>query len=272
MEIAAQTGCPVIDVYAATSGMPQNFPDNIHPNLGGCKAMAQAVFEAISNPPPPPGKKGDVDGNDVVNILDALKTAQYYVGLNPEGFLPEYADVTCDNKIGIIDALRIAQFYVGLITEFPDCKPPALTPTPPPPLTPSPPPFTEGTLELQAEKDAVWDDAAVESAHQGYTGSGYVNTANSAGRWIEWRFNLSSASEADCIFRYACGSDGRPMDLSVNGSVVSNLGFPATGSWSTWSTEKATVTLKAGSNTIRLTATGSNGAGNIDKVDIVIGG
>ena len=62
--------------------------------------------------------QGDVNGNGKVDIVDALMTAQYYVGLNPLGFNPDSADTNCDGNINIVDALLIAQFYVGLITDF----------------------------------------------------------------------------------------------------------------------------------------------------------
>jgi hypothetical protein len=45
-------------------------------------------------------------------------TAQYYVGLNPAGFIARNADVDCDGNITIVDALLIAQYYVGLVSSF----------------------------------------------------------------------------------------------------------------------------------------------------------
>ncbi len=68
---------------------------------------------------PPVGMKGDVNGNGVVDIVDGLLIAQYYVGLNPANFNPALADVNCANGIDIVDALLIAQLYVGLISGFP---------------------------------------------------------------------------------------------------------------------------------------------------------
>lgn len=65
-----------------------------------------------------PGNLGDVNGDGNIDIVDALLTAQYYVGLNPDGFDPAQADVNCDEGIDIVDALLIAQYYVGLVSEF----------------------------------------------------------------------------------------------------------------------------------------------------------
>jgi endoglucanase len=61
---------------------------------------------------------GDVDSDGTVTIVDALLTAQFYVGLEPAGFDRSRADVNCNGSIDIVDALLIAQFYVGLISDF----------------------------------------------------------------------------------------------------------------------------------------------------------
>jgi poly(3-hydroxybutyrate) depolymerase len=47
-EAARTAGCPVIDVNAATSGQPQNYPDNVHPSAGGAKVIAAAVGSALT--------------------------------------------------------------------------------------------------------------------------------------------------------------------------------------------------------------------------------
>jgi hypothetical protein len=67
---------------------------------------------------PPVGLLGDVNNSGIVEIVDALMTAQHYVGLNPAGFNAANADVNRDGQISIIDALMIAQYYVGLIPGF----------------------------------------------------------------------------------------------------------------------------------------------------------
>jgi hypothetical protein len=67
---------------------------------------------------PPAGIRGDVNGSGTVDIVDALLVAQYYVGLNPSGFIVSNADSNCSGSIDIVDALLIAQFYVGLINQL----------------------------------------------------------------------------------------------------------------------------------------------------------
>jgi hypothetical protein len=59
-----------------------------------------------------------VNNNGAIDIVDALLIAQYYVGLNPAGFVKENGDVNCSGSIDIVDALLIAQYYVGLISSF----------------------------------------------------------------------------------------------------------------------------------------------------------
>jgi hypothetical protein len=67
---------------------------------------------------PDPGQYtvGDVDGDDSIDIIDALLVAQYYVDLDPAGFTEplEAGDSDCDGDVDIIDALLIAQKYVNL--------------------------------------------------------------------------------------------------------------------------------------------------------------
>jgi len=62
---------------------------------------------------------GDVNSSGAIDIVDALATAQYSVGLNPANFNTNLADVNADGAINIIDALFIAQFSVGVIITFP---------------------------------------------------------------------------------------------------------------------------------------------------------
>jgi len=68
--------------------------------------------------PTPSTNRGDVNNDNVVNIIDALLVAQFYVGLDPDNFNQDNADTNCDSGITIVDAQLIAQYYVGLISGF----------------------------------------------------------------------------------------------------------------------------------------------------------
>jgi len=47
-QIAAKTGCPIIDLYKALSGKPQLFPDRLHPNAAGAREMAETIYTALT--------------------------------------------------------------------------------------------------------------------------------------------------------------------------------------------------------------------------------
>lgn len=61
---------------------------------------------------------GDVNGDGVVNINDALLIARYTAGLNPSPFNIAAADVNKDGATNINDALLIARYTAGLISGF----------------------------------------------------------------------------------------------------------------------------------------------------------
>jgi|GEM_PF-6329542 len=62
---------------------------------------------------------GDTNNDGIINIVDALITAQFYVGITAAEFNENAADVSGDGLIDIVDALLIAQYYVGIINVFP---------------------------------------------------------------------------------------------------------------------------------------------------------
>jgi lysophospholipase L1-like esterase len=47
IQTANEMGCPVIDINTVTQGMPQNFPDYVHPNNAGYVIIANAVYQGL---------------------------------------------------------------------------------------------------------------------------------------------------------------------------------------------------------------------------------
>src|SRR5262249_45254962 len=90
------------------------------------------------------------------------------------------------------------------------------------------------------------------------------------GSYVEFTVDAAAAGPASLTLRYANGtSTDRPMDLSVNGTVAAPaVSFPATADWNTWVSKTVDVTLKAGSNKIRATATTAAGGPNLDRVSL----
>jgi polygalacturonase len=119
--------------------------------------------------------------------------------------------------------------------------------------------------QYQAEQ-ATLSQAVVATNHTGYTGTGFVDYVNVVGSYIEWTVQAAVAGTATLGIRYANGTTAnRPMDIAVNGATASaGLSFNPTASWDTWQTRTFTATLKAGSNTIRATATTASGGPNVD--------
>jgi endoglucanase len=123
--------------------------------------------------------------------------------------------------------------------------------------------------EYQAESATV-AQGVVESNHAGFTGTGFVNYDNVVGSAVQFAVTPQASGAATLIFRYANGTTvDRPMSIAVNGTiVVPSLSFPGTGAWTTWQTRVVGVSLNAGPNTIRATATTANGGPNLDKIDL----
>ncbi|MFC4591425.1 glycoside hydrolase family 75 protein [Sphaerisporangium corydalis] len=119
-------------------------------------------------------------------------------------------------------------------------------------------------------ENATLSQATVASDHSGYSGSGFVDYTNVTGGYVQWTVNAATAGSTSLVFRYANGpAANRPMNISVNGTVVSSArAFNSTGSWDTWADNTLTVTLNAGNNTVRATATTANGGPNVDKLTV----
>ena len=130
-------------------------------------------------------------------------------------------------------------------------------------------PALAAVTSYQAES-ATLSQAVVATNHTGFTGTGFVDYNNVAGSFVEFTVNASAAGSATLTFRYANGTTtDRPMDISVNGTVVSsNLAFNGTTNWDTWANQSLTAALNAGSNTIRATATTVNGGPNLDRITV----
>ncbi len=120
----------------------------------------------------------------------------------------------------------------------------------------------------EAEQATIFH-GVVESNHLGFTGTGFVNTTNEVGCYIEFAVTAAASGSFTLGIRYANGtSTSRPGNLSVNGTVVATPAFGSTGNWDTWAVASVPVTLASGTNLVRLTATTSNGLPNVDSMTV----
>ncbi|PZG02107.1 hypothetical protein C1I99_04230 [Micromonospora deserti] len=121
----------------------------------------------------------------------------------------------------------------------------------------------------EAETGPAVCQGTIDSNHAGYSGSGFCNGDNATGAYAQFAVNMSAAGTATLAVRFANGaSSARPANLMVNGSTVATVSLESTGAWSTWATKTLTVSLNAGSNTIRLDPTTAAGLPNVDCLDV----
>ncbi len=124
-------------------------------------------------------------------------------------------------------------------------------------------------LRYEAERATI-RDGVVENASGGYTGSGYVNYADAAGGYVEWKVFAFCDGPAALNLWYANATTTvRPMDITVNGTVIApGLAFDRTPAWNDWETRTLITNLHAGVNIIRATATTAAGGPNLDSLEV----
>lgn len=126
------------------------------------------------------------------------------------------------------------------------------------------------TGRYEAESSPAVCTGTIDSNWSGYSGTGFCNGNNATGAYAQFTINAASAGTATIGIRFANGTTvARPADLTVNGSIVQNVSFGSTGSWTGWTTRTVVVSLNAGSNTIRLNPTTANGLPNFDYLDLM---
>jgi rhamnogalacturonan endolyase len=105
----------------------------------------------------------------------------------------------------------------------------------------------------------------IDNNHAGFTGTGFINANNAIGAGINWSISIPAAGTYTFTWRYSNASGSRPGNLIINGStVLSNISFPNTASWTTWTDVSVSVSLSVGVQSVRLEATTANGPANID--------
>ena len=123
-------------------------------------------------------------------------------------------------------------------------------------------------VRYEAETAPALCQGTIDSNHSGYSGSGFCNGNNAIGGYAQFTVNVSTAGTATLNVRFANGgTSARSANLVINGSTVGTVSFEPTGAWSTWATKTLTVSLNAGSNTVRVDPTTTPGLPNIDYLD-----
>jgi alpha-galactosidase len=129
------------------------------------------------------------------------------------------------------------------------------------------------TVRYEAENGTSSSGSTVDTDWSGYSGTGFVNTTNATGSFVQFTVNAAQAGPATLTFDYANGTtSNRTVNVGVNGGSNGTLAFPGTGAWSLWRQQTMSVSLNAGANTIRLTASTSGGVANMDFLDVTVAG
>jgi hypothetical protein len=130
---------------------------------------------------------------------------------------------------------------------------------------------TAGAATRYEAENATISQGVVATNHTGFSGTGFADYNNVSGSYVQWSVTAASAGPATVTIRFANGgTTSRPMDIRVNGTVAAaGVAFGGTGNWNTWQDRTLTLTLSAGPNTIRATATTANGGPNVDYLETV---
>ena len=84
------------------------------------RPVALFTFEYAKADTKPDVMYGNVNGDNAIDVSDALLVCQFYLGnVAPTDAQNAAADVNGDGAVDVSDALMICQFYLGNITEFP---------------------------------------------------------------------------------------------------------------------------------------------------------
>jgi alpha-L-fucosidase len=185
---------------------------------------------------------GTLPSHRGVQFVDLPATTARYVKLEVDSTWAASSDST-HYKLLRIDDSWIGSDYVGAAT---------------------PPPSGH---RYEAESGTC--QGTIDTNHTGYSGTGFCNTTNASGSYVEWTgVQADAAGNATLTFHYANGTTtDRPSTLTVDGTAAGTLSFPPTGSWDTWADATVTVPLASGANTIRVTSANSGGTANLDYLE-----
>lgn len=151
---------------------------------------------------------------------------------------------------------------------------PTYTRTPTLTLTPTSTSTPSGYAAYEAESgsNTLAGGAGVVSCSTCSGGNKVGNVGNNAGTLQFNSVNGASAGNYTLTIYYINGDTAaRNATISVNGGAGSNISFPSTGSWTSLGSLQTTISLNAGSNTIKF-SNASGWAPDFDRVTIALNG
>ncbi len=123
--------------------------------------------------------------------------------------------------------------------------------------------------QVYEAEDGKIRGANYSNQYPGGSGRGFVDYTATKDAYIEWKVDVKEDGDYYFQIRYSLSSGKRPLDLKVDGKKIERLPMPGGGSWNKWvGTRSTNVSLKKGTRTIRLEATGASGP-NVDRMQLV---
>lgn len=114
-------------------------------------------------------------------------------------------------------------------------------------------------------KDYCSYDGVSETKNPGYISESPLNLNNAIGASYSFEMSLSQSSQVVLSVSFSNGGTvARPMNILVDGANVGSFAFALTGGWGVWVSESKTISVQAGSHTIKLVATTADGGPNVD--------
>ncbi|HEY0736785.1 MAG TPA: phytase [Herpetosiphonaceae bacterium] len=167
-----------------------------------------------------------------------------------------------DNTDGINLSSREGSAPPQLVLTLAGSSSPTPTPTAAPGTIALP-----GRFEIEDYNAGAWDSSAGNSGGVYRSGdvdiqtcgdgSGCYNVAwVTAGEWLAYDVNITSAGTYTVAIRAATPHSGRQVHLELDGATISGpIALPNTGSWQSWTTvTTGPITLPSGRHTLRLVA------------------
>lgn len=239
--------------------------DTLHPNRAGATVLAKLVAQNVDfnkttsgdsgneddnndhqdDQPTVTYKKGDIDGNEVLNAKDLVAMKRGILSSFADKAAEKAADINEDNSVSIADAVLLSEFLTGQITKFP-------------------------VQERYFAIDASFSEGIRETTNAGFVGEAYLNLDNTNTSNVTFTVNAEKAGNYYVGIRMANGStSNRQMMITVGGNNAQWLqDFLTTGAWTTWEFRGLVLPLQAGQNTIKFQSYMSEGGPNIDYITI----
>ena len=220
---------------------------------------------------------GGVDMSDAVLIMQALANPNKY-GINGSDSRAitsvgiGNADVAGDGDGMTVNDAQFIQLCLLGLAQLPE----PITVVPENPGTTQPITTTTAAAPVPVKyyaADQTWNDGIIETTNSGYTcDKGYVNLGNNTESRITFTVKVPADGNYMTHIRFANGSaNDRKMKLFVNNNFdfCWMQSFPGTGSWTDWTEFGIVLPLKSGSNTIVMQSAMSEGAPNIDYIELI---